>query len=159
MIEIRDETDFNNWFKKNYKKIGFSKLIRYNPKGFPDFIMESKGKKIRIELEIKSSNFILHKHPVNKVDKVICIKKDVNLRVPIIELKKFKLVRFDKDVTNSIKHQIYKLIKKKKIVTSSELAKFLKISWNTADKYLLELVVDGKIIRIKKEGVNLWMLK
>jgi len=45
------------------------------------------------------------------------------------------------------------------VVTSSELAKHLKISWNTADKYLLEEVIGGNIERIKKEGVNLWMIK
>ena len=55
--------------------------------------------------------------------------------------------------------KIFELITKSKVVTSSEVAKHLKISWNTADKYLLELLVEGKIIRIKKEGVNLWMKK
>ena len=55
--------------------------------------------------------------------------------------------------------KILKLLKEKKIITSSELAKFLKISWNTADKYLLELAFSGKIERIKKQGVNLWLKK
>ncbi len=55
--------------------------------------------------------------------------------------------------------KILDLIKKEKIVTSSEIAKHIKVSWNTAEKYLLELIIDGKIIKIKKLGVNLWMLK
>ena len=55
--------------------------------------------------------------------------------------------------------RILKYIKEKKVITSSELAKFLGISWNTAEKNLLELVIENKIIRIKKKGVNLWMLK
>ena len=50
-------------------------------------------------------------------------------------------------------------IKKEGVITSSELAKLLKVSWNTAEKYLLEAVIEGKIRKIKKEGVNLWMLK
>ena len=50
-------------------------------------------------------------------------------------------------------------IEKEKVVTSSEIAKLLKISWNTADSYLKELLIEGKIIRIKKEGVNLWLKK
>lgn len=54
---------------------------------------------------------------------------------------------------------IMDLVKKKKVITSSEVAKHLNISWNTADKYLLELAFEGKIERIKKEGVNLWVLK
>ena len=55
--------------------------------------------------------------------------------------------------------KIINLIKKEKIVTSSEIAKHLKVSWNTAEKYLLELVIEGKIEKIKKLGVNLWVLK
>jgi len=60
---------------------------------------------------------------------------------------------------NTHSKKILVLIKREKVVTSSEVAKELKISWNTADKYLLELVVDGKIERIKKLGVNLWVMK
>jgi len=55
--------------------------------------------------------------------------------------------------------RILDLLRKKKIVTSSEVAKELKISWNTAERYLLELVIEKKVERIKKEGVNLWILK
>ena len=55
--------------------------------------------------------------------------------------------------------KIIDLIKSEKIVTSSEIAEKLKISWNTAEKYLLELVIEGKIDKIKKAGVNLWVLK
>ncbi|PIN90770.1 hypothetical protein COU60_00300 [Candidatus Pacearchaeota archaeon CG10_big_fil_rev_8_21_14_0_10_34_76] len=56
-------------------------------------------------------------------------------------------------------NKILEILKREKVVTSSEIAKDLKISWNTADKYLLELAFEGKIIRIKKLGVNLWLLK
>jgi predicted HTH transcriptional regulator len=59
----------------------------------------------------------------------------------------------------NIHKDILEFVKEKKVVTSSELAKHLKISWNTADKYLLEEVISGNIERIKKEGVNLWIIK
>ena len=55
--------------------------------------------------------------------------------------------------------KIIKLIEKESVVTSSEIAKLLKISWNTADSWLKDLVIDGKIKRIKKIGVNLWIKK
>jgi len=54
---------------------------------------------------------------------------------------------------------ILQYIKKNRVVTTSELAGFLKISWNTAEKYLLELAVDRKVVKLKKQGVNLWLLK
>lgn len=53
--------------------------------------------------------------------------------------------------------RIIKFLGEKKVITSSELAKFLGISWNTAERYLMELALERKIIRIKKEGVNLWI--
>lgn len=57
------------------------------------------------------------------------------------------------------KKKIFELLKKERVITSSELAKFLGVSWNTADKYLLELAFEREIERLKKQGVNLWMLK
>ncbi len=69
-------------------------------------------------------------------------------------------IKRDKYIHMNIhKKKILDFIKKKKVVTSSEVAKYLKISWNTAEKYLLELIIEGKVKKIKKEGVNLWMLK
>jgi len=59
----------------------------------------------------------------------------------------------------SHRDKILKLIKKEEIVTSSEVARFLKVSWNTAEKQLLELALEGKIKRKKKEGTTLWTKK
>jgi len=58
-----------------------------------------------------------------------------------------------------INKKILKFVRKERVITTSELAKFLKVSWNTSEKYLLELVIEGKIVKIKKKGVNLWLLK
>lgn len=54
---------------------------------------------------------------------------------------------------------IFRLIKEKKIITTSEAAGKLSCSWNTAEKYLLEIALENKIMKIKKSGVNLWILK
>lgn len=45
------------------------------------------------------------------------------------------------------------------VVTTTEVAAQFKMSWNTAERYLLELALDNKILRVKKSGVNLWVLK
>jgi hypothetical protein len=45
------------------------------------------------------------------------------------------------------------------ISTTNELAEAVELSWNTAEKYLLELTLDNKVIRMKKKGINLWVLK
>jgi len=56
-------------------------------------------------------------------------------------------------------NKILKYLGEKRVITSSELAKLLGVSWNTAEKYLLELGMNNKVIKIKKDGVNLWLLK
>jgi predicted HTH transcriptional regulator len=69
-------------------------------------------------------------------------------------------LKLGKSSTPSLSNKrILDLIKKEKVVTSSEIMKLLKVSWNTADSYLRELLIEGKLIRIKKEGVNLWVLR
>lgn len=55
--------------------------------------------------------------------------------------------------------KILEYIKKEKVITSSELSEKLGVSWNTAEKYLMELTLIGKVERIKKTGVNLWLIK
>jgi Mn-dependent DtxR family transcriptional regulator len=60
---------------------------------------------------------------------------------------------------NVHKDKVWKMLKEKRVLTTSEIAKELGISWNTAEKMLLEMVIDGKAERMKKEGVNLWMNK
>lgn len=56
-------------------------------------------------------------------------------------------------------NDILEFIKKNKVVTSQDVAKFLKISWNTADSWLKELLIEGKVERLKRGGVNLWLRK
>ena len=54
--------------------------------------------------------------------------------------------------------ELLKLIKTERIVTSSEVAEKFSVSWNTAEKHLMELLISEKVERIKKAGVTLWML-
>ena len=56
--------------------------------------------------------------------------------------------------------EILKIIEKGgRVATTSEIAEAMKVSWNTAEKYLLELTIKDKVTRLKKAGVNLWVLK
>ena len=62
-------------------------------------------------------------------------------------------------IHNTVNEKIIALLKQERAITTSELAGVLKVSWNTAEKYLLELTIDGKLFRLKKQGVNIWLLK
>ena len=60
---------------------------------------------------------------------------------------------------HNINNKILDFAKKDGVVTTTEIANEFEISWNTAERYLLELALDNKFKRIKKAGVNLWVLK
>lgn len=160
IIGINNEADLREWFKLNYKDLGFDKILKSNTKKFPDFIVDKKGKKINIELETKASNFILHKHPPKNNTIAVCLIKDCKLKIPIIKIKNLKLnERKTNNFPYSIKNQIFNFFSKEKILTSGDISQKLNINRGTAERHLLELVIDGKIERIKKEKINLWMLK
>ena len=55
--------------------------------------------------------------------------------------------------------KIINFIRKERVITSSELADYLNISWNTAEKYLVELIISGDVEKYKKKGVNIWLSK
>jgi len=67
-----------------------------------------------------------------------------------------KQKKFDEE---AVMKEILELTKKSRVVTTSEIAEALKISWNTAEKYLMELTMQQKVERLKKAGVNLWVPK
>jgi len=87
VVKIKSEKHFKGWFRKNFNKLGYSKIIRKDMGIFPDFIMLKKGKEVKVEIETLSSNFILHRHDYRKVDEVVCIKDDFKLKVPTIEVR------------------------------------------------------------------------
>lgn len=60
---------------------------------------------------------------------------------------------------HNLPKEIVKFTRESRAVTTSEVASHFKISWNTAEKYLLELVLGDKLLRLKKKGVNIWLVK
>jgi Mn-dependent DtxR family transcriptional regulator len=54
---------------------------------------------------------------------------------------------------------ILKFLQSTKITTTSEVSAKMGLAWNTAEKRLLELALENKVERIKKAGVNLWVLR
>lgn len=104
---VKTEKEFSDWFKKNYKKYGFSKIVRKNISTSPDFIMLKKGEKIGVELETLASNFILHKHNIKKIDFVLCLVKDLELGIPVIKVKELIFKPKYKRITLSINDKVY----------------------------------------------------
>jgi len=60
---------------------------------------------------------------------------------------------------HKLMRELLKYTIKNRVVTTSELAFHFKVSWNTAEKYMVELIIEGKVVKLKKAGVNLWLPK
>ena len=45
----------------------------------------------------------------------------------------------------SHRERIIEFVKKEKVATSSDVARFLKVSWNTTESHLKDLVIHGKL--------------
>ena len=107
---IKSEAEFTDWFKQNYKKLGYQKILKKEGGKFPDFLVLKGNKKIGIELETFSSNFLLHKHNIKYVDEIVCIKKDVDLDIPIIEAKGLDYIIRIARISATIDEKTVKLI-------------------------------------------------
>ncbi len=98
--KFNNESDFTEWFKENYALFGFTKILKQSTRSTPDFILLSNdGMETKVELETMASNFIHHGHTPSEVDLVICLVKDVNLPVPVLEIETFD---FAKKSTQSV---------------------------------------------------------
>lgn len=83
IIKVKNEFEMKKWFEKNFKKLGYSQIINKDGGIFPDFVMLRDGKKVRVELETISSNFLLHNHNITKVDELVCIEKNIDFFIVI----------------------------------------------------------------------------
>ena len=54
---IKNESELKKWVIKNYKKLGYSAIVRKDIGICPDLIMIRDGKEVRVELETVASNF------------------------------------------------------------------------------------------------------
>ncbi len=107
---VRNESEFKDWFLDNFKTLGYSKIIKDNKGKFPDFFMLKNNKKIGVELETLLSNFILHRHNAEKVDEVVCIIKDISLKVPTIKVEGLKYESNTKRISATIDEKTEKII-------------------------------------------------
>ncbi len=92
--KFKSEKSFAKWFEKNYKLLGFKKIIPYpegwqRQQGVPDYKVLIDNKEIGVELETLSSHYKRHHHDDKKVDLVLCLVEDKKLKVNTIEITSF----------------------------------------------------------------------
>lgn len=126
MKKFNNEKEFHEWFENNYNILGFDEIIQNNYTKFPDFVLKKDDKEVRVELETLSSNFILHGHDSNSVDLVICIMKDVNLPIQVVEISPFKFEQ-TKQVSVSIDDDEYYKLEKFSNETGLPISKIVSL--------------------------------
>ena len=123
---IKNESEFKQWFMRNYKKFGYSEIIRKDIGRCPDFIMSRNNCNVNVELESVASNFLMHKHPPNKVDEVVCIVNDIGLEKPVIvaedlEFKGSSKIKVTLSIDNKVYSEFQKYCEKYAIMLSKRL--------------------------------------
>lgn len=105
-FSCRKESDLYAWFRKNRRHLGIVSAEYHQ--GGTDYRCQYEhnhrlnctinqfagGKRMSIEMEYLSSNFIRHRHDVDYTDMIICYEKDMDIfydnpkgeKVPILEL-------------------------------------------------------------------------
>jgi hypothetical protein len=111
------------WFEKNFRSLGFEKILKKQHNKTPDFIVLKNGKEVKVEIEFKTSNFIDHKHKISEADYVVCCIKDVELdkSIQVISLNHI-LISYHDEIYPSIDPS-------KKIYTSDDL-RFITDFWD-----------------------------
>jgi len=106
---IKNESELKEWFVHNYKKFGYTGIVRKDIGQCPDLIMLRDGKEVQVELETSASNFLTHKHLLDKVDEIVCVTKDLELDKPVIVIEELELAQKPNiKVTLSFDEKIYK---------------------------------------------------
>ena len=125
---IKNESELKEWFVHNYKKIGYTGIVRKDIGKCPDLIMLRDGKEVQVELETSASNFLTHKHPLDKVDEIVCVIKDLELDKPIIVIEELELAQKPNvKVTLSFDDKVYKQFQKYCNENAIMLSKWLEL--------------------------------
>lgn len=110
---IKNESELKKWVMDNYRKLGYSDMVRKDIGECPDLIMLRNGKEVKVELETVASNFLSHKHPFGKVDEIVCIVKDMELEKPVIGIDELEFKgNSNVKVTLSIDDKVYRQFQK-----------------------------------------------
>ena len=74
-----DELGVACLFSMFHKELGFPYIVGVSSRSFPDIVaIDERGNPVRIELEYRASDFIVHEHPVEDCDYIVCWENDLN---------------------------------------------------------------------------------
>jgi len=73
-------------FAQRASRLGYTILESRIP--FPDYILSVGSKRILAEAEFRTSDFLRHKHDLNRCDLIVAWEHDLSyMPVPVLELK------------------------------------------------------------------------
>lgn len=85
-----NELAVREWFAANLDKFDYDIVV--SKSSFPDYTLrDSTGKKYKVEVELKSGNFLAHKHDPKKCDFILCWIHNQKVPLPVLELSTEKM--------------------------------------------------------------------
>ena len=81
----RSELNVREVFAQRAARLGYR--IIESRAAFPDYLLEFAGQRIFAEAEFRTSNFLRHRHDLNRCDLIIVWSHDLSLPLPVLELK------------------------------------------------------------------------
>ena len=147
-------------FGKIHEFFGFE-VLRMQDR-FPDAVLRKNNVNFRTELEFKSSNFKLHKHPINKCDLIICWTHDwEDCPLKIIELNKYFIENPNKELQANIEREMSdieitkRLMKKRPNRTIENIDKQIGILKKVKRELKKETKIKEDPIKEKQEFKNI----
>ena len=146
MIEFKSEAEFREWFEKPLvlRKYGIRRVL-WSQESFPDLKFETaSGRVVLAEVELRTSNFDLHKHDGNQVDLVIAWIHDQPHRK-----RHFKVLGVSLNETTKGKMTVDKILRSKEDLVYKRLSRLPLIATKS---------LDGEDFRLIKRYRKAWKL-
>ena len=150
---IKEEVGVIMIFTKIHSELGFPKLVMSSARGFDIDSIEYKGKKVTLEFEYDSRNFIRHGHVEKMEDDkeyvVVCWDNDCNLK---------KLVKnnYNKKIYDVIELRDYVSIKNNEIEDQKVEIKYIILNYNPkyADNRAFSEWSNSNLYRLDSKFAN-----
>ena len=163
MQEPTNEISLREYFAVHSKEFGY-KIVE-SQTGFPDWVLEdiSTGKRLRVEAEYESHNFISHGHDINGCDLIVCWRHNANIALPVLEVSTGKMykpevaVKKEKEPDNfSEKDRVFiKKVLEKIIKSDARRTPYLiEILKNQQKLYEIQADLADELLVLLEEGVR-----
>ena len=137
MIEFQSEEEFRKWFENPsvLKKYGIERVL-WSQSDFPDLKFRTTSERVVLaEVEVRTSNFDLHKHEEEQVDLVIVWVHDEPYRK-----RKFKVLDVSMNEASKVASVVDQILKSEEDLVYQRLSRLPAVAIRSLDKEDFQLI-------------------